>query len=144
MPALAIRFTGGAAARFQSNAYAGRAAVGARYAALEPAGQETPVAPRADVRQEARGAGEVAGEPGWEACAESGRPQDAACAARLAAEFLAVPDGVVRRCLADAGARAEHLGVDVTAPGVVERLARERLLAMVNSTPPSGAPPARR
>ncbi|MEV5407380.1 hypothetical protein AB0K60_00875 [Thermopolyspora sp. NPDC052614] len=144
MPALAIRFTGAAATRVQNNRYAGRAAVGARYAAVEHADQETPVAPCAGVREEARGAGEAAGESRWGARAEPGHPLDAACAARLAAEFRSIPDGVVRRCLADVCACAEHLGVDVTAPGVVERLARERLLALVNSTPPSGAPPARR
>jgi hypothetical protein len=56
--------------------------------------------------------------------------------ASLGAEFLTVPDEVVDRCVADVWACAEHLGVDVT-PALVERIARERLLAKVNSSPPS-------
>jgi hypothetical protein len=55
---------------------------------------------------------------------------------RLGAEFLGVPGEVVDRCVADVWACAEHLGVDVT-PALVERNARERLLARVNSSPPS-------
>jgi hypothetical protein len=56
--------------------------------------------------------------------------------ARLAAEFLTVPVDNVGRCVADVWACAEHLGLDVT-PEIVERVARERLLGMVNSAPPS-------
>ncbi len=55
---------------------------------------------------------------------------------RLAAEFLTVPLSAVARCVADAWACGEHLGLDVT-PEIVERVARERLLGMVNSAPPS-------
>ncbi|MEU7884514.1 hypothetical protein AB0B54_03350 [Microbispora bryophytorum] len=55
---------------------------------------------------------------------------------RLAAEFLTVPPSTVARCVADAWACGQHLGLDVTAE-IVERVARERLLGMVNSAPPS-------
>ncbi|MBD3143588.1 hypothetical protein IEQ31_10420 [Microbispora camponoti] len=55
---------------------------------------------------------------------------------RLAAEFLTVPPSTVARCVADAWACGQHLGLDVTAE-IVERIARERLLGMVNSAPPS-------
>lgn len=55
---------------------------------------------------------------------------------RLAAEFLTVPLPTVDRCVADAWACGEHLGLAVT-PEIVERVARERLLGMVNSAPPS-------
>lgn len=109
MSALAMRFTGGAAGRPRRDAHA---ATGARGAGA-----------REGVR---------------EALEEDRRARDPVCG-RLAAEFPAVPYPVVRRCVADAGARAAHLGVDTTAPEVVERLARERLLAVVNSAPPSGA-----
>ncbi len=54
--------------------------------------------------------------------------------ARLSIEFLGVPVGTIDRCVADAWMCAAHLGVDPTPP-VVERIARERLLALVNSTP---------
>ena len=55
---------------------------------------------------------------------------------RLAAEFLTVPLPSVARCVADTWACGEHLGLYVT-PEIVERLARERLLGLVNSAPPS-------
>ncbi|MFC4061124.1 hypothetical protein ACFOWE_22720 [Planomonospora corallina] len=58
---------------------------------------------------------------------------------RLAAEFLTVPPGTVDRCVADVCACTEHLGVEVTAE-VVERVAREHLLAIVNSAPPPRSP----
>jgi hypothetical protein len=56
--------------------------------------------------------------------------------ARLGAEFVTIPGDVVDRCVSDVRARAEHLGVEAT-PLLVERIAREHLLAMVNSSPPS-------
>ncbi|MEV7010309.1 hypothetical protein [Streptosporangium sp. NPDC051022] len=59
--------------------------------------------------------------------------------ARLAAEFLTVPLGTVDRCVADVRACAEHLGIEAT-PEVVERVAREHLLALVNSAPPPRSP----
>ena len=55
---------------------------------------------------------------------------------RLAAEFLTIPLSTVSRCVADAWACGEHLGLDVT-PEIAERVARERLLGLVNSAPPS-------
>ncbi|MEV4097660.1 hypothetical protein [Streptosporangium saharense] len=57
----------------------------------------------------------------------------------LAAEFPTVPPGTVARRVADARARAEHLGIEAT-PEVVERVAREHLLALVNSAPPPWSP----
>jgi hypothetical protein len=56
--------------------------------------------------------------------------------ARLAAEFLTVPATTVNRCVTDVWACGEHLGLTVT-PEIAERVARERLLGLVNSTPPS-------
>ena len=55
---------------------------------------------------------------------------------RLAAEFLTIPLTTVDRCVADAWARGEHLGLDVT-PEIAERVAREHLLGLMNSAPPS-------
>jgi len=52
--------------------------------------------------------------------------------ARLASEFPTVPAETVARRVREA--RAEHLGVAAT-PQVVERVAREHLLALVNSDP---------
>jgi hypothetical protein len=117
MPALAMRFTGGAAGRLRRDANA--AATGIRFA--------SPV-------RAAEGPSQPLNEP----LEDDRRAEDPVCV-RLAAEFAAVPYRTVRRCVADAGARAAHLGVDVASPEVVERLARERLLALVNSIPPSGA-----
>jgi hypothetical protein len=54
---------------------------------------------------------------------------------RLAAEFLTVPLDTIDRCVADVRACTEHLGVEAT-PDVIERVAREHLLAIVNSAPP--------
>jgi hypothetical protein len=54
--------------------------------------------------------------------------------AHLAAEFLTVSVDTVERCVSDVWACAEHLGINAT-PAIVERVAREHLLAMVNSTP---------
>ncbi|WP_214108817.1 hypothetical protein [Acrocarpospora catenulata] len=50
----------------------------------------------------------------------------------LAAEFRTVAEESVARCVADVWACAEHLGVEVT-PAIIERIAREHLLALVNS-----------
>ncbi|MBG0812711.1 hypothetical protein [Planomonospora sp. ID82291] len=58
---------------------------------------------------------------------------------RLAAEFRTLPPGTVDRCVADVRACTEHLGVEAT-PEVVERVAREHLLAIVNSAPPPRSP----
>jgi hypothetical protein len=58
---------------------------------------------------------------------------------RLAAEFLTVPIATVDRCVADVWACTAHLGLDPT-PDIVERVAREHLLALVNSAPPSRDP----
>ncbi|TDE42651.1 hypothetical protein E1295_27295 [Nonomuraea mesophila] len=54
---------------------------------------------------------------------------------RLAEEFLTVPVDTIDRCVADVCACAQHLGVAAT-PEIVERIAREHLLAIVNSAPP--------
>ncbi|WP_046469102.1 hypothetical protein [Allosalinactinospora lopnorensis] len=56
--------------------------------------------------------------------------------ARLHDEFGALSPRRVERCITDTWKCAEHLGFDVT-PGLVERVARERLQAMVKSEPPS-------
>ncbi|GAA4190887.1 hypothetical protein GCM10022252_29860 [Streptosporangium oxazolinicum] len=57
----------------------------------------------------------------------------------LAEEFLTVPLDTVDRCVAEVRARAEHLGIEPTAE-IVERVAREHLLALVNSAPPPRGP----
>ncbi|MEV0583755.1 hypothetical protein [Nonomuraea sp. NPDC050310] len=54
---------------------------------------------------------------------------------RLAEEFLTVPVDTIDRCVADVCACADHLGIEATAD-VIERIAREHLLAIVNSAPP--------
>ena len=56
---------------------------------------------------------------------------------RLRRDFAAVPAEVVERCVKDVWLRARHLGVTVT-PRLVEGVAREQLLSMVKSEPPSG------
>lgn len=56
---------------------------------------------------------------------------------RLCRDFAAVPPQVVARCVNDVWLRARHLGVAVT-PRLVEGVAREQLLSMVKSEPPSG------
>ena len=56
---------------------------------------------------------------------------------RLAAEFASFPPAAVERCVADVQARPAHLGLDPT-PALVERMAREQLVGMVKSEPPSG------
>jgi hypothetical protein len=60
---------------------------------------------------------------------------------RLAAEFPMLTPAVVGRCVGQTWRCAEHLGLAVTA-GLVERIAREHLLGMVNSVPPSSREPA--
>ncbi|SDG33114.1 hypothetical protein SAMN05421505_103217 [Sinosporangium album] len=59
--------------------------------------------------------------------------------ARLSAEFSTVPNATVARCVTDVCACAQHLGVRTT-PEVIERIAREHLLALVNSAPPPRGP----
>ncbi|MFC6079948.1 hypothetical protein [Sphaerisporangium aureirubrum] len=54
--------------------------------------------------------------------------------ARLSGEFLGVPVETIGRCVRDVSACAAHLGVDATT-AVVERIARERLLALAWSAP---------
>ncbi|MEO3811782.1 hypothetical protein ABGB17_22535 [Sphaerisporangium sp. B11E5] len=63
--------------------------------------------------------------------------------ARLSGEFLGVPVETIGRCVRDVSACAAHLGVDATT-AVVERLARERLLALAWSAPLLDAPGMRR
>jgi hypothetical protein len=55
---------------------------------------------------------------------------------RLSDEFVILPTDAVERCVADVCACVEHLGVDAT-PVLVERIAREHLVGMVKSRPPS-------
>lgn len=59
---------------------------------------------------------------------------------RLEAEFGILSPDAVRRCVDDVSARMAHLGVD-TRPAAVERIAREHLIGMVKSRPPSGRGP---
>ncbi|MQY08347.1 hypothetical protein [Actinomadura macrotermitis] len=61
-------------------------------------------------------------------------------ARRLADEFLSFPSDTVDRCVADVLACVTHLGIDAT-PALVERMAREHLVGMVKSEPPSGRVP---
>lgn len=56
---------------------------------------------------------------------------------RLCRDFAAVPAEVVERCVNDMWLRARHLGVEPR-PRVIEGVAREQLLSMVKSEPPSG------
>jgi hypothetical protein len=56
---------------------------------------------------------------------------------RLAAEFATFPSDTVERCVADVQACVTHLGLEPT-PALVERMAREHLVGMVKSEPPSG------
>jgi hypothetical protein len=55
---------------------------------------------------------------------------------RLADEFVILPTDVVERCVVDVCACVEHLGADAT-PALVEPIAREHLVGMVKSRPPS-------
>jgi hypothetical protein len=56
---------------------------------------------------------------------------------RLLTEFVGLPQGTVERCVVDVWARATHLGLAIT-PVQVERVAREHLVGVVMSEPPSG------
>jgi hypothetical protein len=56
---------------------------------------------------------------------------------RLATMFVVFSHDTVERCVADVWACAEHLGFEATTP-LIERMAYERLTAMVKSEPPSG------
>jgi hypothetical protein len=58
---------------------------------------------------------------------------------RLRTEFVGLSHTIVERCVADVWACAAHLGLTVT-PGQVERVAREHLMGVVKSEPPSGRP----
>jgi len=58
---------------------------------------------------------------------------------RLTAEFPALAPGDIERCVAETWICAQHLGLAVTTR-LVERVAREHLLGLVNSVPPSGRP----
>ncbi|GLY89752.1 hypothetical protein [Actinoallomurus iriomotensis] len=55
---------------------------------------------------------------------------------RLCRDFTELSPETVERCVTDVGLRGRHLGVDLT-PEVVESLAREHLVSMVKSEPPS-------
>ncbi|MEY9210866.1 hypothetical protein ABH917_000312 [Thermobifida halotolerans] len=54
--------------------------------------------------------------------------------ARLRTEFRILPPRSVERCVTDAWRCAEHLGFEAT-PGLVERVAREHLRALIKSAP---------
>ncbi|WP_067458709.1 hypothetical protein [Actinomadura macra] len=56
---------------------------------------------------------------------------------RLIDEFDTFSADAVYRCVSDVHARITHLGLDAT-PDSVERMAREHLLGMLKSEPPSG------
>jgi len=55
---------------------------------------------------------------------------------RLSRDFAGLSPATVERCVADVERRGRHLGVDLT-PGLVEVVAREHLVSMVKSEPPS-------
>jgi hypothetical protein len=55
---------------------------------------------------------------------------------RLCREFTELTPETIERCVADVGLRGRHLGVDLT-PQLVELVAREHLMSMVKSEPPS-------
>ncbi|GAA4504141.1 hypothetical protein GCM10023191_057970 [Actinoallomurus oryzae] len=55
---------------------------------------------------------------------------------RLCRDFAGLSRETVERCVADVGLRGRHLGVALT-PEIVELLAREHLVSMVKSEPPS-------
>lgn len=55
----------------------------------------------------------------------------------LADEFPILSADAVARCVADARACLAHLGIEAT-PALIERVAREHLVGMVKSEPPSG------
>jgi hypothetical protein len=55
---------------------------------------------------------------------------------RLCRDFTGLSPETVERCVHDVGLRGRHLGVDLT-PQLVELVAREHLVSMVKSEPPS-------
>jgi len=55
---------------------------------------------------------------------------------RLRRDFSELSPETVERCVADVRLRGRHLGVDLT-PQLVELVAREHLMSMVKSEPPS-------
>jgi hypothetical protein len=55
---------------------------------------------------------------------------------RLRRDFSGLSAEAVERCVADVRLRGRHLGVDLT-PQLVELVAREHLMSMVKSEPPS-------
>ena len=55
---------------------------------------------------------------------------------RLCRDFAGLSPDTVRRCVEDVWLRGRHLGVDLS-PRTVELVAREHLLSMVKSEPPS-------
>jgi hypothetical protein len=55
---------------------------------------------------------------------------------RLSRDFGELSPATVARCVADVERRGRHLGVDLT-PQLVELVAREHLMSMVKSEPPS-------
>jgi hypothetical protein len=61
-------------------------------------------------------------------------------ASRLTAEFPALAFATIERCVTDTSICAQHLGLTVT-DGLIEMLAREHLLGLMNSVPPSGHGP---
>lgn len=78
----------------------------------------------------------------------TGRPVDAGgrniqtvdpIVVRLRTEFVGLSLATVERCVTDVWACARHLGVVIT-PGQVEQVAREHLIGVVKSEPPSGRP----
>ncbi|MCW2943411.1 MAG: hypothetical protein JWR24_128 [Actinoallomurus sp.] len=63
---------------------------------------------------------------------------------RLCRDFAALSSDTVERCVHDVWLRGRHLGLDLTPP-LVERVAREHLVCIVKSEPPSARraePPA--
>jgi hypothetical protein len=55
---------------------------------------------------------------------------------RLCRDFANLPPETVERCVDDVRVRGRHLGVDLT-PQAIELVAREHLVSMVKSEPPS-------
>jgi hypothetical protein len=55
---------------------------------------------------------------------------------RLCRDFAELTPETVERCVSDIWLRGRHLGLDLT-PQLVELVAREHLLSMVKSEPPS-------
>lgn len=56
---------------------------------------------------------------------------------RLCRDFAGLSPDAVERCVSDVRLCARHLGVDLT-PELVEAVAREHLVSMIKSEPPSG------